>query len=207
MNLGISNLDFFKQLVDNIKLKSILDNNPLFAKLINNISNYFSIEYGKSIDYNPIKSKEQFLNNYNLHDIALNYVIGQFKDKGFIICTLGKDLRKLKVEMKNEIPDLLILNENKIISLDIKAKRSIKWFGRINKRAVCGYRRFRDSVSISEYTIPIYAQFILIEENKSTGVIGYSNLSEIHLKENIEWDKNITYQFNWKKGLVGIEDP
>ena len=206
MNLEISNLDFFKQQQENIKMKSIMDNNPLFCKLIKNIANYFPIEYGKFIDYAPIKTKEKFLDNYNLHDIALNYIIDQIKDKGFIICTLGKDLRKLKVEMKNEIPDLLIINESKIISLDIKAKKSKKWFGRINKRAVCGYRKFRDSVSINEYIIPIYAQFVLMEENEPTGFLGFSNLSEVHLEENVEWDKNVTYKFNWKKGLVGIKD-
>ena len=104
MSLEITELHLIKQIKHNAKLILILRKNPIFNKIVENIISYFSNEFGENLDYKPIKTKKQFLDNYNLHDIALNYITKQIKDKGFIICGLGKDLRKLSVEMKNEIP-------------------------------------------------------------------------------------------------------
>jgi len=190
----------FTEIKSNESIQELIEFNPLLRKLFDNIENYFKEEYGRKLDFNPIKSKEIFHSNYSMHDIAFDYIVDLIYQSNSIPISLGKNLRDKKVQMENEIPDLLVLKEKIVFSLDVKAKSSIDWFGKINKRAVVGYRRFRDNVSLKEFQIPIYAQFVLLNNNTPTGTIGYSNISEVHLSDNCEWDKNITYKFNWKIG-------
>jgi len=75
-------------------------------------------------------------------------------------------------------------------------------FGTITERVVLGYRKFQSEVSTNQYIIPFYSQFVLIANNEPQNQLGFSNLSEICIEKKIMWDKNMTYRFNWKKGLL-----
>ena len=180
----------------------ILNEKPVLKKIILNIQNYMKNEDGEILNYKPIKTKEQFLNNYQMHDRASESILELLSNKGYFIFHLGKDLRNKRVQMKNEIPDFLLLTNKLLIGFDVKSKSKLDWFGIVNERAVKGYRKFQENVSKDNYKIPIYSQFILIDNNDPSKYLGYSNLSEMYLERKIMWDGNLVYKFNWKKGLL-----
>lgn len=180
----------------------ILNEKPVLKKVILNIQNYMKNEDGEILNYKPIKTKEQFLNNYQMHDRASESILELLSNKGYFIFHLGKDLRNKRVQMKNEIPDFLLLTNKLLIGFDVKSKSKLDWFGIVNERAVKGYRKFQENVSKDNYKIPIYSQFILIDNNDPSKYLGYSNLSEMYLERKIMWDGNLVYKFNWKKGLL-----
>ena len=184
------------------EILKILEKKPELIQVLINVENYMEKEYGEKLAYNPIKSKDQFLKNYKIHDIASKYILDLFSDKGYYTFILGKDLRNKRVQMTNEIPDILILTNDWLISFDVKSKTNIKWFGIVNERASLGYKKFQKVVSTNKYIIPIYSQFVLVENDEPKNQLGYSNLSEVYLEKRRMWDGNIVYKYNWKKGLL-----
>lgn len=153
-------------------------------------------EYGEFLDYIPIKTKDEFLKNYKMHDIAQEYLISKIIDLGIKVTPLGKDLREKRVIMKNEIPDFYIERYNIEFAFDIKSKSSIKYFGWINERAVKGYKKFSCDTGLN-----VYAFFVLIKDEKVVNKIGFSNINEKELKIERAWDGNIIYKYKWNKGL------
>ncbi len=184
------------------ELLNIFKEKPELKEVLLNIRNYMEKEYGEILDYKPIKTKEQFLKNYQMHDRASESILKLLINKGYLIFHLGKDLRNKRVQMKNEMPDFLLLAKGLLIGFDVKSKSKKDWFGIINERAVLGYRKFQLDVSTKKYRIPIYSQFILMKKNEPLDELGYSNLSEAYVEKKKMWDGNLTYKFNWKSGLL-----
>lgn len=180
----------------------ILNKKHELKEVLLNIQKYMNEEYGDFLNYKPIKTKERFLQNYQMHDVASEFILKLLTNKGYFVFHLGKDLRNRRVQMKNEIPDFLLLTKNLLIGFDVKSKSKNDWFGIVNERAVLGYRKFQLKVSTKNYKIPIYSQFIIIENNKPLNDLGFSNLSEVCIEKKRMWDGNLTYKFNWKSGLL-----
>lgn len=153
-------------------------------------------EYGVKLDFTPIKTHEDFHKNYKMHDIASNFLLPKLIKIGYEITPLGKDLRDLKVIMKNEMPDFHVENKNKEFAFDIKSKASEKYFGWVNQRAVNGYRNF-----IKETGIPVFAFFVLVKNNLPVNKIGYSDISRKEINAKKAWNGNLVYIFKWKYGF------
>jgi len=171
------------------------------------LSNQIPLDLSK-LKINPLKTKEQFLNNYTLHDIATAYIALKYFQKNFSLHPIGKDLRNESVMIINEVPDYYV---EKIIDIDseehfnffcfdVKAKRKINFFGWVNERAIHGYKKLSDNCNV-----PVYLIFILFENGRPTETYGYCNLSKKPLEAKIAWDKNKVLVYDWKKGLPNIK--
>ncbi|MEX2681258.1 MAG: hypothetical protein Q6373_006635, partial [Candidatus Sigynarchaeota archaeon] len=57
------------------------------------------------LGFSLIKSREQFLSNYSLHDGAIPFVISKYLQHNFLLYPVGVDLRNKEVIINNELPD------------------------------------------------------------------------------------------------------
>lgn len=156
------------------------------------------------LNFSPIKTKNQFLNNYSLHDKASAYVALKYLQSNFSLHPIGKDLRHKRVMIQNEVPDYYVerivdlesTSNSNCFCIDVKSKRRIEYFGWVNERAMHGYKKLSRNCNISVYLI-----FILMQDGKPTEKYGYSNLSEASIKKKSAWDKNSVLIYDWKAGL------
>ena len=156
------------------------------------------------LDFSPIKSKSQFLSNYNLHDKATSFIALKYLQNNFSLHPIGKDLRDQRVMIKNEVPDYFVQRvvdievlEDKIyFCFDVKSKRNIDFFGWVNERAIHGYKRL-----VAKCGVPVYLIYILMKNNVPTKNIGYCNITEASIYTKTAWDKNTVLIYSWEYGL------
>lgn len=167
----------------------------------------------EQLKHDPIKTKEQFLNNYKQHDQATQYVALEFLKNNFSLHPIGKDHRNTRVFIENETPDYFL---EKIIDLtpyeipkkfclDIKSKSSYHFFGYVNLNAFQKYKKFSQACNMEVFLI-----FCLISKDSTNQFnpvhnLGYSSLSS-KIKSTIKAkDGNKVLILEWKKGLPYVK--
>ncbi len=171
--------------------------------ILTHLSRQTSIDLSK-LGVIPVKTKKQFLDNYNLHDKATAYIALKYFQNNFSLHPIGKDLREYRVMILNEVPDYYVeklidiesIENSNCFCFDVKSKRKIKYFGWVNERAVHGYK-----ILAKKCKIPIYLIFILIENGNPTETFGYCDLSISPKERRTAWDKNKVLIYDWKVGL------
>jgi hypothetical protein len=169
------------------------------------------IEYAKkqmlvdisSLGFPLMKTTDRFKSNYNLHDDALQYVLSEYSKHGYILTSIGVDLRNKKVMVLNALPDYMVKkcdgSSNNIFCFDPKAKSDIRYFGYVNKRDAVSYRRLADECDVKVYVIFVN----ICKENNMIRIrkIGYSNILDKPFRKERMWDGNITWIYEWYEGL------
>ena len=125
----------------------------------------------KELDFKPHKSKEEFRNNYKLHDLAEQLGKNLLIQWGIRFDIFGKDRRYERVwEKGKDKPDLIISYKGKDEVLD--------WKNKIN--------------------MPVFVAFFLFDEKENLienrlAVVGVHKPKASSTKE---WDKNKTVEFD-----------
>jgi hypothetical protein len=145
----------------------------------------------KDLNFRPHKSKEEFRNNYKLHDQAEMLGKNLLIQWGIKFDIFGKDRRYEKVwEGGKDKPDLIISYKGKEALLDWKGKHSTKWI--MNERAYNSYLDWKNKMKM-----PVFIAFFLIDEKdylleSRFAVVGVHSAKPSKSKE---WDKNKTVEF------------
>ena len=102
----------------------------------------------KKLDFEPVKSKRRFLENYELSDQAAQMGDNMLRKHGFDPVPFGEDRRNERVwEMGKDKPDRKILKNGREIALvDWKGKSKDYWM--INERAYTGYLEWSSSLKL-----------------------------------------------------------
>lgn len=145
------------------------------------------------LNFNTVKSKTQFLSNYNMHDKATSFIALKYLQKNFSLHPIGKDLREQRVLVKNEVPDYYAeravdvetLEDKIYFCFDVKSKRKLDYFGWVNEGAIHGYKRMG-----TKCRVPVYLIFVLMENNIPTKNTRYCNILEAPMHTKIARDKN-----------------
>jgi hypothetical protein len=155
----------------------------------------------KRKDFRVIKTEEQFLRNYKLHDKAEfigNKILNYY---GFDTVPFGEDRRHEEVwEAGEDRPDCFVIKKNdgakkNLCMLDWKAKRSAVY--RINERAYRSYNNLIEKLKLKliiaiavfqKETILSFKYFVLPDR-------------ELIRKRKKEWDGNYSVVFNSDKAL------
>ena len=105
----------------------------------------------KELDFNPIKSKRKFLENYELSDRAAQMGDEMLRKNGFTPVPFGEDRRNERVwEVGKDKPDRKILRDSREIALvDWKGKSKDYWM--INERAYNGYLEWGSNLKLPVY--------------------------------------------------------
>ena len=112
----------------------------------------------KKLDFNPYKTKDEFQNNYKLHDLAETYGKNLLIQWGVKFSEFGKDNRYQKIwERGKDKPDLLIEYNGEKAFLDWKGKHKKVWL--VNKRAFDSYKFLKD-----KYSLPAFICFSVFSE-------------------------------------------
>jgi len=146
----------------------------------------------KELDFKPHKSKEEFRNNYKLHDLAEQLGKNLLIQWGIRFDIFGKDRRYERVwEKGKEKPDLIISYKGKDALLDWKGKHTSKWI--MNERAYKAYLDWKNKINM-----PVFVAFFLFDEKENLienrlAVVGVHKPKASSTKE---WDKNKTVEFD-----------
>lgn len=145
----------------------------------------------KSLDFRPYKSKNDFRNNYRLHDLAEKHGKNLLTQWGIEFKDFGKDLRYQKLwEKGKDKPDIIVKINDKRCLIDWKSKHKPQWI--LNRRAYESYKNCAAELSLQV----IIAFFVFDEQNnlidRKFAVIGKHPVSE---SGNKQWDKNETVEF------------
>jgi hypothetical protein len=105
----------------------------------------------KKLEFNPVKSKQKFLENYELSDRAAQMGDEMLRKNGFDPVPFGEDRRNERVwEAGKDKPDRKILKNNREIALvDWKGKSREYWM--INERAYNGYLEWGSKLNLPVY--------------------------------------------------------
>ncbi|MCL5031189.1 MAG: hypothetical protein M1480_19470 [Bacteroidetes bacterium] len=145
----------------------------------------------KDLNFNPYKTKDEFRQNYKLHDLAETYGKNLLIQWGFGFTEFGKDNRHQKVwEDGEDQPDLIIEYNGKKALVDWKGKHHPIWLS--NKRAILSYESWK-----SKLNLPVLICFALFNNHEAfldfkfacLGVHSYTSSNQK------EWDKNTTVEF------------
>jgi len=153
----------------------------------------------------PIKTKDQFLKNYDKHDLATKTLAMIYFENNFSLHPIGKDLRHRNVFIKNEVPDYyvekIIDTKEKIeFCFDVKSKSKKSSYGWINERSIKDYRKFSRICGVNVFV------FYLIVENRTTiRDFAYSKISQNRINQLTAWDGNTVFVFEYKIGLPFIK--
>jgi len=145
----------------------------------------------KELDFKPHKSKEEFRNNYKLHDMAEECGKNLLIQWGIKFDLFGKDRRYERVwEKGKDKPDLIISYKGKDALLDWKGKHTSKWI--MNERAYKAYLDWKNKINM-----PVFVAFFLFDEKENlidnrVAAIGIHIPNQSKEKE---WDKNKTVEF------------
>ena len=147
----------------------------------------------KELDFEPIKTREIFLKNYALHDIASKIGDELLKTRGFEVREFGMDRRYERVwEAGEDKPDRIVLRGGKPVCLiDWKGKSSHKYI--LNQRAYDSYRKVS-----KRSCIPCWVIFFIIrrEEGRIDDVkcveVNSAKVTKIYK----EWNGNAVVQFS-----------
>lgn len=104
---------------------------------------------GHSTD-SVLKSEEEFLDNYNLHDVVESYLNYRLRWYGFDVRDYGVDERHADTVINSVRPDIKVVDDGEVVGyVDAKAKdiEYESWFGKMNERAFEGYLYGHDGES------------------------------------------------------------
>jgi hypothetical protein len=143
----------------------------------------------KELDFNPIKSKRKFLENYELSDRAAQMGDEMLRKNGFTSIPFGEDRRNERVwEVGKDKPDRKILNDGQEIALvDWKGKSKDYWM--INERAYNGYLDWSKKLKL-----PVYVAIWSFQSNRGR----FIKLPAGTISRKTEWDRNAVVVFDPK---------
>ena len=143
----------------------------------------------KELDFNPIKSKRKFLENYELSDRAAQMGDEMLRKNGFTPVPFGEDRRNERVwEVGKDKPDRKILKGGREIALvDWKGKSKDYWM--INERAYNGYLGWS-----SKLKLPVYVAIWSFESSEGKFV----KLPAGTVSRKTAWDRNAIVVFDLK---------
>lgn len=119
----------------------------------------------RQLDFEPIKSTEEFRKNYQMHDKALGILKSYLRQRNFIIINYGPDRRNERV-WGDDKPDLIIWQNGYWLAfIDCKGHSSDKWM--LNERAYNTYLNYSKI-----YQIPIICAWV----NLISGYIFYDDI-------------------------------
>jgi len=145
----------------------------------------------KELDFKPHKSKEEFRNNYKLHDLAEQLGKNLLIQWGIRFDIFGKDRRYGRVwEKGKDKPDLIISYKGKNALLDWKGKHNSKWL--MNERAYQSYLEWKTKMNM-----PVFIAFFLLDEenNLLENRVAAIGVHTPKFSKSKEWDKNKTVEF------------
>ena len=144
----------------------------------------------KELDFNPIKSKRKFLENYELSDRAAQMGDEMLLKNGFTPVPFGEDKRNERVwEVGKDKPDRKILKDGREIALvDWKGKSKDYWM--INERAYNGYLEWS-----SKLKLPIYVAIWSFQSGRGK----FIKLPAGTVSKKTEWDRNPVVAFDPKE--------
>jgi hypothetical protein len=146
----------------------------------------------KELDFDPAKSKNDFRNNYRLHDLAERVGKSLLVQWGFEFYDFGEDKRYEKLWEKGEDkPDVVLKYKGNSALLDWKGKHSKLFIA--NTRAVKAYLRWQDKMKV-----PVMISFFVFDEQNALVDRRFASLSEHEFTDSKkkQWDKNDTVQFS-----------
>jgi hypothetical protein len=145
----------------------------------------------KELNFQPAKSKQEFGNNYKLHDLAEYHGKNLLIQWGIDFKDFGNDRRYEKVWEKGEDkPDLVAEFNIKQFLIDWKGKSKEGFW--VNKRAVESYQNW--SIKLN---LPAFICFFLFDQNNQLSDRRLALITH-HKFENIldkAWDKNDVVKF------------
>ncbi len=141
----------------------------------------------KELDFNPIKTKRKFLENYELSDRAAQMGDEMLRKNGFTPVPFGEDRRNERVwEGGKDKPDRKILKGGREIALvDWKGKSKNYWM--INERAYKGYLEWSGKLKL-----PVYVAIWSFE----IGLGKFIKLPAGTVSKKTEWDRNAVVVFD-----------
>lgn len=146
----------------------------------------------KELDFRPAKSKEDFRNNYRLHDMAERVGKNLLIQWGIEFHEFGEDKRYEKLWEKGEDkPDVILSYKGKTALLDWKGKHTNTFI--VNTRAVKAYIRWQEKMNM-----PVIISFFVFDDQNGLLDRRFALLSRHKFidSESIQWDKNKTIQFS-----------
>ncbi|MBI9071934.1 MAG: hypothetical protein JEY94_10065 [Melioribacteraceae bacterium] len=154
-----------------------------------NIIPYFTSM--KKLDFNPLKSGEDFRSNYKLHDLAEASGKNLLTQWGLNYKEFGEDRRYQSVWEKGEDkPDIILSYKDIHAFLDWKGKHHSHWL--VNQRAINAYENWS-----KRFNIPIIIAFFVFDINKALleRRFAFLNLHNYIASQKKQWDKNTTVEF------------
>lgn len=146
----------------------------------------------EDLNFRPKKTKDEFHNNYKLHDLAEIHGKNLLTQWGFDFKEFGKDNRYKKLwEKGKDKPDLLIEFNGAEALVDWKAKSTERYM--VNKRAIDSYENWGKSLNL-----PVLIFFFVFDEegnilDRRITNIFRDNYSSKKIKA---WDKNEVIDFD-----------
>ncbi len=141
----------------------------------------------KKLDFDVIKSREKFLDNYQSSDKAAEIGDALLRKHGFEPVPFGEDRRNERVwEAGKDKPDRKIFkNGHELALLDWKGKNGDYWM--INERAYRGYLEWAASLGL-----PVYVAIWSFKSNDGK----YIKLPPKSIMKKEQWDNNIVVEFH-----------
>jgi hypothetical protein len=141
----------------------------------------------RRLGFDPLKSKDKFLENYQLSDKAARIGDKLLRSNGFDPIPFGEDRRHERVwEEGKDKPDRKILkNDREIALLDWKGKSKDYWM--INERAYNGYVAW--SIKLK---LPVYVAIWSFQSDQGR----FTKLPLATISRTTQWDKNVVIIFD-----------
>ena len=150
----------------------------------------------KKLEFNPVKSKRKFLENYELSDRVAQMGDELLRKNGFDPVPFGEDRRNERVwEMGKDKPDRKILKDGRDIALlDWKGKSKDYWM--INERAYNGYLEWGNKLKL-----PVYVAIWSFQSRQGR----FIKLPAGTVSKKTEWDLNAVVVFD-PRNMRGWDD-
>lgn len=170
------------------------------------------------LDFNPVKTRKQFLGNYGMHDAAQTQGLNKINSLNYSVITFGGDNRHNREWAKrNDKPDFIVTDEvgNKICFIDWKCKNPYLYASEserlrreedkymLNKRAFESYLRY-----CIEFKLPLVIAMAFLKEKYKPEILSFEyfvfpypdrvNINSFRTKF-MEHDKNLVVLFEKKK--------
>lgn len=145
----------------------------------------------KELNFQPVKSKEEFRKNYKLHDLAEYHGKNLFTQWGIEFEEFGRDNRYKKVWEKGEDkPDIIAEYNGLKFLVDWKSKSLSSFW--LNKRAVESYIKWGEKLNLE-----VVICFFIFDKNNQLKDRRFVLLSKhnYNVMANKAWDKNDVVQF------------
>lgn len=148
------------------------------------------------LDFNVVKSKEEFHKNYKLHDKAVVIAKPIIEQWGFEFEEFGEDRRFERIwEKGKDKPDHYILFEGKKIAL-------VDWKGKNNKHFKMNKRAYDSYIEWSKkLELPAFSVIVIMRGD----IIKVAELPQPEVSYMPEHDANITANFK-EENLMDLEE-